>query len=107
MLVCVLVLTIGTIYLLARAPASINATISQTQNHVADGSIRGIVGEAGANLLVRSRTGNIAQDSAIPCCANAASGGCGEGVANCTYAEGAAGLACFSLLFDTETGSCA
>jgi len=106
MLVCVLVLAVGTIFMLAQAPPSINATLSQSQNRIGNGTLKGIVGEAGANLLVLSRTGNIAQNSTIPCCANAAPGGCGKGVANCTYSKGR-GLACFSKLFDIESGSCA
>jgi len=106
MLVCVLVLTVGTIYLLAQTPPTINAAITQSQNRLADGIIKGVVGVTDANLLVLSRTGNIAQNSTIPCCANAGVGGCGKDVKNCTYSKGD-GLACFSQLFDTENGSCA
>lgn len=105
MLVCVLVLTVGTIFMLTRAPPSINAAISRSQALLGDGSIKGMASQADANLLVLVRTGNVAQDSPMPCCANAALGGCGEGVANCTYSKGN-GLACFSRLFDTQSGSC-
>lgn len=106
MLVCVLVLAVGTIFLLAQAPPSINAALSQSQNRIGDGTMRGIIGAGEANLIVRARTGNVAQGSAMPCCANAAKGGCGASVANCTYASGN-GLSCFSKLFDIESGSCA
>jgi len=105
MLVCVLVLTVGTIFMLAQAPANINASISQSQNHLG-GGIKDIVSASGTNLLVLSRTGNVAHDSPMPCCANPGIGGCANGVGNCTYAKGS-GLSCFSQLFDTKSGLCA
>jgi len=104
MLVCVLVLTVGTIFMLAQAPGNVNTSISQSQNYLS-GGIKGIVSASGTNLLVLSRTGNVAYDSPMPCCANPV-GGCAKGVRNCTYSKGS-GLACFSQLFDTESGSCA
>jgi len=106
MLVCVLVITTGTIYMLAQAPPAINSTLAQSQGHVGGDITKGVAIDTDANLLVRARGGNIAPGSSIPCCANAASGGCGQGVANCTYSSGS-GLSCFSNLFDTDTGSCA
>ena len=105
MLVCVLALALGTIFMLAQAPASINATLAQSQNRIGNNSIQGITPHEHADLLVLKQTGNIAAHSIIPCCANAKAG-CGTGIANCTYANGLA-LKCWSKLFDTDGGSCA
>jgi hypothetical protein len=105
MLVCVLVLTLGTVFMLAQAPPAINASLSSSQARLGNGSVSGVAPQGDADLLVRKRTGNVAAGSAIPCCANAKTG-CGADVANCTYSDGS-GLLCFSRLFDTGTGSCA
>ncbi len=105
MLVCVLALTLGTIFLLSQAPPAINASLSSSQDRLDNGSISGVAPQGDADLLVLRRTGNVAVDSAIPCCANAKSG-CGGNAANCTYSNGNS-LSCFSRLFDTDAGSCA
>jgi hypothetical protein len=107
MLVCVLCLAAGSVFLLSQAPAAMGASLSQAQASIGgkEGLVSRMSGENEGDLLVRKRTGNVAQDSVIPCCANARQG-CGEGIANCTYSSGD-GLSCFSLLFDTKSGSCA
>jgi len=91
--------------LLAQAPPAVNASLSQAQSRIGNGSIGGVVVQGDPDLLVLKRTGNVAAGSAIPCCANAKSG-CGNSAANCTYSRGES-LSCFSRLFDTGTGSCA
>jgi hypothetical protein len=106
MLVCVLSLATSTIFMLAQAPPAVGAALSQSQNRFGNDSVKGIVPQENADVLVLKRTGNIAAESTIPCCANAKAG-CEEGVINCTYAKGDGGLSCFSRLFDTDSGSCA
>jgi|GEM_PF-1688991 len=106
MLICVLVVTVATIFLLARAPTAINENMSQTQGLINSSALgKEIVSQSQPNLLVNEKTGNVAQNSSMPCCANPSQEGCGKGVQNCTYYKGS-GLLCYTSLFDTVSGTC-
>jgi hypothetical protein len=106
MLACVFVIGLTTIFMLSGMTASVNSSLEEAHEQAAAASTVDVTGHKTPDLLVNSVTGNVAAGSAIPCCANAAAG-CAEGIANCTYINGAAGLSCPSKAFDRTDGRCA
>lgn len=105
MLVCVLVITLGVIFMLSGSASSADSGMANVQGQASQAVSISIASHATESLLVKEITGNIAKSSEIPCCANANATGCIGNVANCTYSSGSA-LSCQVKKFDVERGRC-